>query len=160
MSINKKYMNKHIKSRMQHEIGSLYQTYNNINVVFQPEKNTHKITIQNNKDTIVFLINDMMFPFHPPNLIYINDVLYRDYIKTPTYLQPYMVKLNSSFCFCCDTVINKQIWQPAHGLMHIMNELKFVKTTIYKATILHLVDQIKEKNGLPEFFDVIEDFLM
>jgi len=152
-------MNKHIKTRMQHEIGSLYQTYNNINVVFQPEKNTHKITIQNNKDTIVFLINDMMFPFHPPNLIYINDMLYRDYIKTPTHLQPYMAKLNSSFCFCCDTVLNKQIWQPAHGLMHIMNELKFVKTTMYNATILHLVDRIKEKNGLPEFFDVIEEYL-
>ena len=54
-------MNKHMKTRMQHEIGSLYQNYNNIHVVFQPEKNIHKITIQNNKDTIVFLVNDMTF---------------------------------------------------------------------------------------------------
>lgn len=153
-------MNTHMKTRMQREIGSLYQEYNNINVVFQPEKNIHIITITDKNDTIVFLVNDNVYPFGPPKCVYINNINYCDYIKTPYHILPYIQKVGNITCFCCETILKNQLWQPAHTLMHIVKELKYVKYVMHRATLLYLVDRIKEKNGLPEYFDLIEEYLL
>uniref|UniRef100_A0A6C0DV44 UBC core domain-containing protein n=1 Tax=viral metagenome TaxID=1070528 RepID=A0A6C0DV44_9ZZZZ len=150
-------MNNRIITRINHELYSLYKKYNNIQVHFDPETNIHKITVIDKKYNIIFLINDTIYPFRPPSFIYINNILYKDFINIPTHLLPYALK--EGHCFCCDTITNKKIWQPCHTLIHIMNEFDYIKQTMNEAFVSYLLYKIKHKYSLPEYFDLIEEYL-
>jgi hypothetical protein len=140
----------HVYKRFNNEIEQLYKYYKTnktpnfeINVKYK-----EKVIELYLHDNIKFVLGQL-YPFHAPE-VFINEMPYSSYFKSPSPRMTLYLKQHNIKCLCCSTILCDNNWSPIFTIIKVLDEMENTKKLIKIIKYEILLDEIIEKNKLPE----------
>jgi ubiquitin-protein ligase len=150
--------------RIVKEIEDLYAWYDDIQLIYNPEKRSHTVHITDRRNKMRYELDlGKSYPFQPPQKILVNGVIYKPSLKLtcPRFI-PYLQILSkhSEFSWFSKqqhrSTLCKINWGPAIRLLKILDEIEHFVELKKTLVLMMLTDSIKEKYCVPEDIPLIE----